>query len=109
MRHWRKAALAKKKLIIVSHAPPYGVLDLAVRYGRRSIGSRPLREFLEADANSLLCVCGHVHRCGGKSATVGQCLVVNAASHDSPGDVGKVTIIDIRNGKLSAVDWHAIT
>jgi Icc-related predicted phosphoesterase len=68
-KRWRTSVLAKKKLIIVSHAPPFGVLDSAVRYGPygpRSIGSQPLREFLETDTNSLLCVCGHVHRCGGQ-------------------------------------------
>ena len=72
-------------------------------------GSRPLREFLEAAANSLLCVCGHVHRCGGQCARAGNCVVVNAASHDSPGDAGKVAIIDVRNGRVSAVNWHPIT
>lgn len=109
MKRWRTSALANKKLIIVSHAPPFGVLDFPARYGTRSIGSRPLREFLEAAANSLLCVCGHVHRCGGQCARAGNCVVVNAASHDSPGDAGKVAIIDVRNGRVSAVNWHPIT
>jgi len=88
MMRWRTPALANKKLIILSHAPPFGVLDFAVRYGPRSIGSRPLREFLEADTNSLLCVCGHVHRSGCPTSPVGQCLVVNGASHAPHGDVG---------------------
>jgi Calcineurin-like phosphoesterase len=65
MRKWD--ALKDKSLIVVSHAPPFGVLDFAVRFGPRSIGSRPLREFLEASRNVVLCVCGHVHRCGGKA------------------------------------------
>ena len=105
---WNSTEFRDKKLIIVSHAPPFGVLDFAVRFGPRNIGSRPLREFLEASPNSILCICGHVHRCGGQSAKLGKALVVNAASHDSPGDPGKVVIIQVKDGTPPAIDWHRI-
>jgi Icc-related predicted phosphoesterase len=108
MKLWNSTAFRDKKLIIVSHAPPFGVLDFAVRFGARNIGSRPLREFLESSPNSLLCICGHVHRCGGQSAKLGKALVVNAASHDSPGDPGKVVIIQVKDGTPPAIDWHLI-
>jgi len=106
MRKWDCAAFKDKSLIVVSHAPPFGVLDFAVRFGPRSIGSRPLREFLEASRNAILCVCGHVHRCGGESAKLRRALVVNAASHDRPGDPGRVFIIQIRGGRLLPPHWH---
>lgn len=108
VRQWRKAGLDRKHLIILSHAPPYGVLDFARRFGRRQIGSRPLREFLESSPNALLCVSGHVHSQGARSEKVGNALVVNVASHDRPGDPGRVAIIEIANGKVSAPSWHTI-
>jgi Icc-related predicted phosphoesterase len=108
-RHLRKCAVfANKKLIIVSHAPPFGVLDLAARFGVRHIGSRPLRDFLESSKNIILCVGGHVHRCGGQQERFGTCTVVNVASHDRPGDPGRVAHIELRRGKVAAVNWHQL-
>lgn len=108
IKHWMTAAFKRKKLIIVSHASPFGVLDFAMRFGRRNIGSRPLRQFLESSPNALLCVSGHVHSQGARSERFGNALVVNAASHDRPGDPGRVAIIQIANGVVSAPDWHEI-
>lgn len=107
MRKWD--ALKDKSLIVISHAPPFGVLDFAVRFGPRSIGSRPLREFLEASRNVVLYVCGHVHRCGGESTKVGRALVVNAASHDRPADPGRVFINRIRGGRVLPPRWHYLS
>lgn len=108
MGRWNAREFQQKKLIIVSHTPPYGVLDFAVRFGPRKIGSRPLRAFLESSSNSLLCVCGHVHRCGGQTDRIGMTLVVNAASHDSPGESGRVAIIRIGADDSANVQWHLI-
>src|SRR6202041_1954470 len=58
MDRWDAGQFQKKKLIIISHSPPYGTLDFAVRFGSRNIGSRPLRQFLDSSPNSVLCVCG---------------------------------------------------
>ncbi len=108
MKRWKTRDFRHKKLIIVSHTPPYGVLDFAVRFGPHKIGSRPLRDFLDSSPNSLVCVCGHVHRCGGQTAKVGTTLVVNAASHDSLGEPGKVAIIQIDKDDSVSVEWHLI-
>jgi Icc-related predicted phosphoesterase len=100
-----------KKLIIVSHAPPFGVLDFAVRYARDHIGCQALRQFLDTSNAAILCVCGHVHRYGGEVAKVGQTLVVNAASHDRYGEPGKVARITITKGRVSPdrVQWQLLT
>ena len=108
IRRWMACAFKRKKLIVVSHTPPSGVLDFAMRFGRRNIGSRPLRQFLESSPNALLCVSGHVHSQGARSERFGNALAVNAASHDRPGDPGRVAIIEIANGVVSAPDWHEI-
>jgi Icc-related predicted phosphoesterase len=109
MRAWNSNALNHKKLIVVSHAPPFGVLDFAVRFGPRHIGNRPLREFLESSSHSLLCICGHVHRCGGQSTELRNVQVVNVASHDRPGESGRVAVIQIRTERVSAIAWHLLS
>jgi Icc-related predicted phosphoesterase len=109
MDRWTKtAAFARKKLIVVSHTPPYRVLDRALRFGQRNIGNRPLRRFLESNSTVLLCVSGHVHSQGARSEQFGNALVVNAASHDGPRDPGRVAIIDINGGAVSPPKWHQV-
>jgi Icc-related predicted phosphoesterase len=108
MRTWEKPAIDRKHLIVLSHTPPFGILDFARRFGQRHIGSRPLREFLESSPKALLCVSGHVHSQGARSEKFGNALVVNAASHDGPGDPGRVAMIDITKGVVSTLSWHEI-
>ncbi len=61
--------------ILVSHSPPKGVLD---RSGSgRSIGSTAVRKAV-IEKKPILCICGHVHACGGKSAVLGETEVINA-------------------------------
>jgi Icc-related predicted phosphoesterase len=98
----------RKKLIVVSHAPPYQVLDFAVRHGRRHIGSRPLRSFLESSTEAMLCVCGHVHFCGGQHEHLGASTVVNCASHDDRSESLKIALIEIDQGKVPQVDWKQV-
>jgi len=95
-----------KLLILVSHCPPRGVLDLAIRFGTRHIGSVALRKFLVTRKNVPLIVCGHVHYCGGQSKKLKRSTVVNAASHDDFGAPGRIAIIEIRAGKVCGVRWH---
>jgi Icc-related predicted phosphoesterase len=66
-RHLRLAAKSArgKRLILVSHCPPRGSLDFAIRFGKRPIGSVALRTFLRKRRDVPLVVCGHVHYCGG--------------------------------------------
>lgn len=109
-RHLALAATAvrEKHLIVVSHTPPRGTLDLAIRFGTRHIGSLALRTFIQKRENVRLAVCGHVHYCGGQSKKLGKCLVVNAASHDDYGAPGRVAVIDMRAGKVASLQWHLL-
>jgi len=56
-----------EKLIIVSHTPPRGVLDRAIRFGKEAIGSLALKDFVEEEKRTCLVICGHVHNCGGRA------------------------------------------
>jgi Icc-related predicted phosphoesterase len=68
-------------LIVVSHTPPAGCLDLAIRFAVRHIGSHALADFV-ATYQPAWALCGHVHSQGGHVAPTGRTLVVNAASDD---------------------------
>jgi Icc-related predicted phosphoesterase/uncharacterized protein YprB with RNaseH-like and TPR domain len=109
-RHLQLAAklVRGKMLILVSHCPPRRVLDLAIRFGTRHIGSVQLRKFLGAHKNVPLVVCGHVHYCGAQAKKFKGSMVVNAASHDNVGAPGRIAIIEIRAGKICHVQWHHI-
>ncbi len=114
-QHLRRAAKAVKgkRLIVVSHAPPRGVLDLAHRFGTRPIGSVALRKFLDKRRDVSLVVCGHVHSCGAQDKKLNRCRIVNAASHDddgAPGRVppGRIAVIEIHAGAIRKLDWHKL-
>ena len=107
-RHLKFAAKAVpgKLLIVLSHCPPREILDFAIRFGRRNIGSTALRQFLRHKKNVPLVVCGHAHFSGAQSHKFNGSLVVNAASHDNFSAPGRLAIIDIRAGKVCDLQWH---
>lgn len=90
LQHWQKVPAAD---IVVSHCPPFGVLDSAGRlmeheeqedgsigisFGpERHIGSPGLLEYIHRHKPRLV-VCGHCHEARGQQM-VGETLVVNTA------------------------------
>ena len=81
-------------LIIVSHLPPYGILDHAKRWGREHIGSKSLLEFIKKNRFKVT-ICGHCHLYGGQKENFEGGVVVNIASHDDKGAEGKYAKIRI--------------
>jgi len=77
-----KSVLKKFKgvnnLILVSHAPPYGVLDSPIK--GEDIGSRELLKFVKEE-KPLMILCGHCHEQGGKEELVGKTRVINLGKH----------------------------
>ncbi len=72
-----RAAIGKgKKIILVTHGPPYGTkLDYLSGMGHR--GSRSLRHFDE-EVKPMLHICGHLHENSGNTDMIGNhTLVVN--------------------------------
>ncbi len=98
--------------ILVSHVPPRDVLDSAIRFSEdglpRNIGSESVRKFLEdKDNNCIINVCGHCHLCGGRDEFLNNALVLNVASHDSKGSVGKLCLINYEAKKNKVYyDWY---
>ncbi|MDP2314353.1 MAG: ribonuclease H-like domain-containing protein [Pseudomonadota bacterium] len=87
------AMVGKRPVLLVSHAPPHGVLDLAIRFGVDHIGSSVVREVLtRREVRGV--VCGHVHSKGGREERIGNALVVNVASHDAHGSSMVYAVLD---------------
>lgn len=90
--------------IVVSHAPPYGILDLAVRFGLENIGATALLEVMKRPSVKAV-VCGHVHLQGGRQAKHGDCLVLNCASHDDPSAALRYAVLEW-NGREFTASTH---
>ena len=95
------------RIILVTHTPPYRILDRAMRFGPDHIGSPAVRRFI-AKRKPLLVFCGHVHSHGGCEARVGKTTVINLASHDSMGSPGRVCVVDISDDLKVATKWFLI-
>ncbi len=97
-----------KQIIIVSHSPPFEILDFAIRFGKEHIGSISLRDFIEKYTNKVrLVISGHVHLQGGKSKPYHNTLVVNCASHDNYGAPGRIALIDISQNNIH-INWKTL-
>ena len=98
-----------QKRIIVSHAPPHGVLDRGARFatrreGTRHIGSKALRSFIQKNATELV-VCGHCHLGGGYSDALGETVVANVSSHDHEGAPGNLALIEFDSELQPRIRW----
>ena len=100
------------QLIVLSHAPPEGILDQAVRFSvngeARSIGSSALKNFIETNKEVVLVVCGHVHRCGGKHENHNGTTVINAANHDDDKAIARLALIELRPLRPPKIEWRLI-
>lgn len=98
-----------KKLVIISHTPPFGVLDSGIRFapkeeGIQNIGSTALRNFLESQKVETV-ICGHCHSMGGNNQILNGTNIINVASHDNRGSIGRFAIITLSPEGVE-VEWH---
>ena len=103
-------AVGGKELVVLSHAPPYGILDRGIRYSREDeftghIGSTALTSFIETNPVDMV-VCGHCHSQGGLTSKLGNVMIVNVSSHDNPGAKGNFAVIELSSDGVANVDWH---
>jgi len=102
-----------KRIIVVSHAPPYGILDRGIRYaseenGIHHIGSTALKNFIEKHHVDLV-ICGHCHSQGGIKESYRDTTIVNVSSHDDPGSKGNFAVIELSKNGLITISWHDTT
>ena len=100
-------AVNDSPVILVSHTPPYKLLDRSQRFVQDHIGSPAVRRFI-ADHKPLLVFCGHVHSHGGCEARVGATTVINLASHDSTNSPGRVCVADISEELKITTRWFLV-
>jgi Icc-related predicted phosphoesterase/uncharacterized protein YprB with RNaseH-like and TPR domain len=86
-----------ESVVLVTHAPPKGVLDLSRRFGINNIGSTAVKDFISTYDVDLV-VCGHSHINGGRIEEVNGCTVLNIASHDYFQAPGLVALIELEKG-----------
>jgi len=109
----QRSYIKEKRLIVISHTPPFGILDRGIRFASEDeathhIGSTALKDFIETQ-NVDLVVCGHCHSHGGMIDTYGDTTIVNVSSHDNPGSKGNFAIIELSKDGLVSIDWHDTT
>lgn len=70
-----------KKIILVTHAPPYRTMLDKLAHGHS--GNKSIRHFIEKNKVDLL-ICGHLHENFGREDKIGKTKVIN------PGPFGKI-------------------
>ncbi len=103
-RGLRDIKVNERHLVVVTHTPPRGLLDLAIRFGVSHLGSPALEEFVRERVPALV-LCGHAHSRGGRAVRVGDTLVVNAASSDNRAKEAHGALIEIEEGALPELRW----
>jgi Icc-related predicted phosphoesterase len=84
------------ELIVVSHAPPRGVLDRELHYGNVNVGSTALRDFVEENSQKIpLVICGHAENLGGRFEKLQDTLVVNVSSPNDIYSKVNISLIDV--------------
>lgn len=79
---FKKELKKDDKVILVTHAPPYGTkLDILPHLGHK--GSSSIRKFIE-EFKPILNICGHFHENVAKKDEIGETVVIN------PGPEGKI-------------------
>jgi len=96
--------VGSERLVIVTHTPPRGVLDTALRFGVNRIGSPYLRRFVKRHQPALV-LTGHCHSSGRRSEWLNRTLVVNGASDDMKAKQCAAAIIDLASGKQPELRW----
>ena len=101
---FKKINIKPSRLIIVSHTPPRGILDVGIRFGLEKLGSPSLLEFINT-YNPPLVLSGHCHSCGGKYKYIGNTLVVNGASSDTDVRKSYAAVIEVNDGQIPSLKW----
>lgn len=100
-----------KRVTVLSHAPPFGILDRGIRFAEEDefthhIGSKALRNFVKANPVDLV-VCGHCHSQGGRVEKLKNMTIVNVASHDDRSAKGRFAVITLTKNGIVEIEWHS--
>jgi Icc-related predicted phosphoesterase/uncharacterized protein YprB with RNaseH-like and TPR domain len=93
-----------ERLVVVSHTPPRGMLDTALRFGVHRIGSPALRHFVKRQQPALV-LTGHCHSSGRRSEWAGRTLVINGASDDTKAKQCAAAVIELVADEPPQLRW----
>lgn len=99
-----------KRLIVLSHTPPFGILDRGIRFAESDqfthhIGSTALERFIRAKPVDLV-ICGHCHSQGGITEKLGNTVIANVSSHDNRSAKGKFAVVELEKNGTVDIRWH---
>lgn len=78
----KKINIKGKKVILVTHAPPYNTkVDII---GKTHYGNKSIIRYLKQNKNIIMNICGHFHETWGKKDKVNNTLLIN------PGPKGEI-------------------
>jgi len=89
----------RKNKILVSHQPPYKILDIAQKFERKHVGSQVIRQFCKNEEIELV-LCGHVHNQGGNLETYEDAKILNNASYFDKYSPNNFSIIELNENGI---------
>lgn len=79
-----KQKLKNKKIILITHAPPYNTKIDYLAYSKMHAGNKSFTNFIKSHKNVVLAVSGHLHETAAKKDELNNCIIAN------PGADGRV-------------------
>ena len=79
-----KNKLKNKKIIFITHAPPYNTKLDFLDYTKSHVGNKSFTEFIKKNKNVVLVISGHLHENEGKKDKINQAVLAN------PGIYGRI-------------------
>ena len=95
------------RTILVSHVPPYNVLDHDGGVAAGHAGSSAVSRFI-AERKPLLVLCGQARSHGGCQARMGPTTITNVASNNGGGSPARVCILDISKDLSITTKWFLV-
>ncbi len=111
---------SSRNIILLTHAPPQGCLDLSIRYSDnigRHIGSKSIRKLIKEFPNIKGVICGHSHFWAGQNQILYNTPVLNISNHDSlePPIVDNYALITLDKDQIVnmdilhyGIDWRKV-
>ena len=93
--------------ILLVHIPPFGSLDLSIRFGCTHIGSKKILNYIKQYQPKFV-ICGHSHFWGGKVDYINQTTIINISSNDSVGSPGNYALINIETGSYKLKQYKTL-
>lgn len=79
-----KDKLKNKKIIFITHAPPFGTCVDYLAFNKAHAGNKSFTSFIKKNKNIILSISGHLHETAGKKCELNNAIISN------PGCFGRI-------------------